>query len=602
MEATVFSTFALALVLGVGCYTLARSLGIPAILFYLSSGILFGPLGLDLLQVKALGEGLLVLVEIAVAIILFEGGLSLSSRSFKAESAAIRRILLLTIPLTGLGAACLAHWVLGLSPKISFVFGALIVVTGPTVIGTLLKSVLLTRRLEILLHWESIWGDVIGVLLSAVALELLGHTAHDTAAGLATDFLLRIIEGIPLGVICGYVLGRFLLPWASRLRDPILPGLLAVAGALGTFSIANTLMESSGPLAATIAGFTLASLRGETLHEIRHFKEQLSSLFIGTLFVLLSAYIDPRPLADIWLRMLFVALFLGAVVRPAATFIALLGTRVPWPERIYVAYIGPRGILAVATAFYASLLVTGRDQEMAILLNTTFAIIFLSGTHATLLCRPLARLLKVMIHDHQVGLLLVGVNPFSSVLAEFLRRYVPVAFVDTRQSACNLAAGWGHETVCADVLNSDVYEEAQDAGFGRLLALTANDALNELVAQRASVHYGQEKVFRILAQPPADEVAVEPYWGGQVAFSNQFFLQEVLRGLADGKGNLQELELDGPAPAGVLPLVLVMDESRGIRILRPAEEVAGKVLCFVSEAGAADPTPGPDPAARAPQR
>ncbi len=587
MSMEVLETVSLALVLGVFSYVLSRRLNIPAILFYLLSGLACGPLGLGWLRVPALGTGLLVLVEIAVAVILFEGGLSLSAHRFRAESAAIGRILLLTIPMTGLGAALLARGVLGLSWKIALVFGALIVVTGPTVIGTLLKSVRLTRRLETMLHWESIWGDVIGVMLSAMALEFVMLKGIGSVGDIGLLLVMRLVGGIPLGMACGYLLGRILLPWTARLHDPIAPGLVAAAGALGTFTLAGFLVDASGPPAVAVAGFFLANLRGETLHEVRHFKEQLSSLFIGTLFVLLSAAINPLPLAGQWSRILFVAFFLGAVVRPAAVFIALLGTRVSIPERIYCAYIAPRGILAVAAAFYASLLVRGQQMEMAMMLDTTFAIVFLSGLNATLLCHPLAKLLRVTIPRLSTGILIVGVNRLSLEIARFATLCsVPVSFVDTQTDYCETASSRGYDTVCADVLTPSVYEEGRDVGFERLLAITTSDALNELVVREAGRSLGYQNVYRAVAGPAGDDLAVERYFHGNTAFAETFYVRWAVRELEQGRARFEVLVPEQAASSKAVALLEMDSAGTGLRIVAAGERVRGRALYFVASSEA----------------
>ncbi|MDH5298899.1 MAG: cation:proton antiporter, partial [Desulfobulbaceae bacterium] len=440
MEAIALQTVAGALTLGAASSVLARRFRMPAVLFYLVSGLAAGPVGLGLLRVDALGSGLLTLVEIAVAIILFEGGLSLSAHHFQNESAAIRRLLVITLPLTGIGAALLGHFVLDLSWPFAAFFGAIIVVTGPTVIGSLLKNIHLTRRLEILLSWESIWGDVLGVLLSAVALEMILVHESEGVGQLILNFGLRLADGLLLGGLCGYLLARIILPWVARLRDPALPGLVAVASALATFALANVFLASSGPLATAVAGFTLSALKPDTLHELRHFKEQLSTLFIATLFVLLSAYINPLDAYEQWPGMLLVAFTLGALVRPLAIFIALWTTPVTCQERLFIGLIGPRGIIALATVAYASLLIHGHEQETALLLNLTFAIIFFSGLTATLLCRPLAGLLKVMVPVTGSGIIISGVNALSSGLARFAQQYVPVVVLDRNTAACSIAS------------------------------------------------------------------------------------------------------------------------------------------------------------------
>ena len=581
MDAMAMQTVIIALVLGVGSYILARWAKMPAVLFYLICGVAAGPIGLHLMEPGALGHGLLVLVEIGVAIILFEGGLSLSSHGFRTESAAIHRILFITLPLTGIGAGYLAHALLDVPWRFAIFFGALIVVTGPTVIGSLLKSITLTRRLEVILNWESIWGDVIGVLLSALALEMITLPAGADAAGsLVQHFMLRLVDGVVLGAVSGLLLAKVIIPWVVKLRDPLLPGLVAVAGALGTFFLSNTLLESSGPLAVAVAGFFLSYLRAETLHEIRHFKEQLSSLFISMLFVLLAAYINPVPLAPFWPQMLLVALLLGAVVRPLSVLLALGGTAVSWSERFFIGFIGPRGIIAMATVSYASLVLGGNEPSMDLLLNLTFAIIFFSGTVATLFCRPLAKLLGVRVPPSGSGILIAGVNLFSNKLAEFAARYVPVLVMDRNTPACLLSGHYQGERVCLDLLDSDVYEKAAEEGFQRLLANTGNDALNELITRQAGVHMDPNWIFRVPCGSADEQIIRQASFPSHIAFGDNLCGPEVITRLANETATLETLTPEKFRP-GCVPLIEVVAGGKGIRVLRPGDVPTGKTLCYV---------------------
>ncbi len=580
MEHLALKTVTMAMVFGVSSYILARWLRIPAILFYLVSGVAAGPLGFGLVTPADLGSGLLTMVEITVAVILFEGGLSLSSHSFKAESSAIRRILLFTLPLTGIGAALLGHWFLDLSWRFSLFFGALIVVTGPTVVGSILKSVYLTPRLEILLNWESIWGDVIGVLLSAAAIEMLSLPADSPLDHLMVMFAVRIILGTLLGFASGFILSR-ILNAIRKLRDNTLSGVVALAGALATFTVSNLILESSGPLAVAVAGFFLSRLRGEILHEIRHFKEQISCLFISTMFVLLSAYINPMPLIHSWPRMLLVAFILGGAVRPLSVLLALVRTEVSLGERIFIGFIGPRGIVAVATAAYAAVTLEGHDTETAVVLNLTFAIIFLSGTIATLFCRPLAKQLKVLIPPSATGILIVGVNALSTAIADFASRYVPVAFLGTSKGSCASASALGHNTVCADILDADLYEDAAGDGFGRLLAVTKNDALNELVAHKASIHLDPRNVYRAPAQPNGNGLSMETTLHDRTAFPATFSPPEAMKLLDRGLARLAVLSPEEAGDSRLMPLLEVVDGGRGVRIVRDNRAVENDALYFV---------------------
>lgn len=573
-------TISLSIALGVASYIVSRAYKVPAILFYLGCGLLFGPAGFNLIRTaEAIGGGIAPMVEIAVAIILFEGGLSLSIHSFRMEKKAIRRLLFITIPLTGGAAALLSHTLIGMPWLFAIFFGALIVVTGPTVIGSILKSVALTPRLEILLNWESLWGDVIGVMVSALALELiLVSKGGVITAGVFGHLLLGTAAGCVVGFVGGWALTHVVV-WLKKFKDPSLAGIASFGGAVGLFYLSGQLVESSGPLAVVIAGMVLSLKCGDAVVGIRHFKEQIASLFISTLFVLLSAFVNPMELLRLWPMMLAVALILGGLVRPLAVHLALVGSEVTLQERWYLGIIGPRGIVAVATASYAAFQLPGFPHEMKVILNQTMAIIFFSGAMATLLCRPLASLLKVRVPQSQTGILVVGSNPMSREFARLLSRYLAVAFLETRKDACSLATGQGFQTVCADMLSADVYEEASREGFDRLVAMTRNNALNELVALRAAAHMAPGRVYRALARRAEETLLTGEDNVAYIAFSQDFFVTEAVRRMEKGLAYLTEKRVEH-LEAGDIPLARINDNDDGVTLMRPGIEPAGKLICY----------------------
>jgi len=573
-----FDTIILAIVAGVGIYSLSRRLQMPAILFYLVGGMLLGPMGWDLLHPADLGRGLSTLVELAVAIILFEGGLSLSAQSFRKASGAIVRILAITIPATAIAGTLLAHWLLHFSLRISLVFGTIIVVTGPTVIGPLLRHISLTQRLESMLRWESIWGDVIGVMLSALALKILTLTEATPVVSAAIGLLMSIVAGGLVGVIAGLLLARYLLPWAHSLGDTSLPGIIAFAVALFSFLLANRLVEASGPLAAAVAGYSLSRHGSVGLHSVRHFKDQLSIIFISSMFVLLMAGVDLFAVTLDWPKIITVAMLLGGVVRPAAAFVALAGTPVPTAERIYVGFIGPRGIVALATAFYAILTVPTRAGELEVMFYAIFAIIFLSGAVATLLGQPLARLLRVTIPPSQGGILFVGSNMLGYQLAEKVKEYVPVAFLNTETDLCEITRWQGLQSICPDALDEDVYEEATEEGFTRLLAVTEDDAINQLVSLRASHHLKAGNVFCGRGQRKR-LLKIEGQPGVLPAFGEGVVIAEVLETMASGKAEIVILDSLPENQHNLLPLCAILPQG-GVQFLSGGEPPPGKLICL----------------------
>ncbi len=578
----IFHTIALSLGLGILSYLLDRRFRVPAIVFLLSAGLICGPMVLDILHPEILGKGLIVLVEIAVAFILFEGGISLSTSGFKSEAAAIHRLLFGTLTLTGIGASFLACLLLGVNWKYSLLFGSIIIVTGPTVMGSILRNVDLKPRLEVLLHWESIWGDVAGVIVSAVALELLVY--DDTSMHIALAFAERVAIGIIVGISAGYILRRFVFPFAERLHDELLPGLIACGSAVGIFSIANLIKEGSGPLCVVLMGLMLTRLDFRLVREIRHFNELIGVLLIGTLFVLLSAEVDLRILKPYWFKMAVVGLVLGMVVRPLAVFVSLHRSRVTFREQIYIAFIGPRGILAMASMAYAASLLGNSSVALNILTSTVFGIILLSGITATIICKPLARILKVDAPVEKMGVLIVGLNELSVAIANFIKPYVPVAFIDTSPTSCRLISEAGLSALCADVVDETIYEEAIQVGYARLLIVTPDDALNELVAAKAGYHFGARNVYKAKGYVNDDLLLVGPVARFVPAFSNRLIVSSVLHAIRKGKARLNiysALELQNLRKENIIPLVDVDEENERVRILTPQSIPSGRVLCVV---------------------
>jgi NhaP-type Na+/H+ or K+/H+ antiporter len=580
MEHGVMQTIILALVVGVGCYAVSLRLRMPAILLYLVAGMVMGPMGLKLLHVKALGHGLFILVEIGVAIILLEGGLSLTTRGFKKAPSAIGRLLLVTIPLTAVGGTLLARHVLHLSWDLAVIFGTLIVVTGPTVIGPLLKSVNLSQRLEVILHWESIWGDVAGVVLSALVLKFVTISGMPEISHMAKTFLVSLLTGILIGLGGGFTLNKIVFPWLAVLRERQVMGVMTLAGGLGIFYGAQVLMPSIGPLAVAVAGFYLSYRRDAFLNTIRHFKDQLSVIVISMLFVLLSGSINPLAIRDEWPAILMTALGLGLVVRPLAVFIALPLSNPPWRERLYISAISPRGILALAAAFYASLVMSGREQEMTLLLITTFAVIFISGTFTTLIGKPLAQFLGVLESPAKAGLLLVGVNRFSMALADYAAKLVSVSFLDTNKDRCLLLKEKKMTSLCVDVLDDGVYEDAREEAFDRLVAMTPDDALNQLICQKAGLRFGEDKVYAVRARPKDRYIEAKPPYEVRYAFSEQFCLIESIHALESGRAHFEERSLEDPLPEEVIPLFELPAEG-GLFLSHPGKESKGRHLCLV---------------------
>ncbi len=583
-------TITLAVVLGITCYTVARRLRLPAILFYLVAGSLFGPMGLNSLHVNSMGSGLSALVEIAVAIILFEGGLSLSTSGFRKTPTTIGRIIFIALPFSAIGATLLGYYVLGLSLEVSIIFGVIMVVTGPTVITPLLQSVNLKHRLEVLLHWESIWGDVIGVLLGALVLQFVALKNLFDVENLATTFFATMVAGASVGIASGFLLNRFLLPWANGLKIRGLPGTIAFAAVMAVFMVSESLKTASGPLAAAMMGFYLSYEKGPHLQAVKEFKEQLAVLFISTLFILLSASVNPLDVAGRWPSILITGVGLALLVRPVAVNLALLGSKMNMKERLYVGLIGPRGIVAMAAASLVALTLPDRSEDTALLATATYFCIFFSGTFATIFAKPLAQFLGVKSSLSRSGIVLVGANELSTAMAEAAGPLVPVIFLDTSKDKCMLLnQEENYSSVCTDALNDDVYEQAMAEGFRRLLACTHHDALNQLICKRASHFLGDENVYAIAGAESEELISTEPLFPVRAAFSERFPLNKILMDIRKKRSTFERFPANSIKETrayqqGRIMALLNFNEDGGVSLIeaaRPWPET-GELFCLVS--------------------
>lgn len=343
-QGTITLTLGLALWMGVTAMSLARRLRVPPLLFYLIAGLALGPMGLGWMNPEALGDRLSTLVEFGLAIILFEGALSLPRSAGGALPHSSRRLLGVGMPLTAVLSALTAHYVAGLDPLASAAFGALISVTGPTTMGPLLRSLAISRRLEILLRNEAIWGDCLGILMASLVLPFWIQRGPKALAGLPYHLFEMVGLAAVMGIVAGAVLAKWVLPALVKLGEPELPGMAALAWAILAFTGAQTLSPGSGPIASAVAGFTLVTLKGPFTAEIRFFKGQVAYLFISMLFVLLSGLFHLSAIQGNLVPLLLTALILGLVVRPTSLFLAFWGTELPLRERLFTAIPGVEAV------------------------------------------------------------------------------------------------------------------------------------------------------------------------------------------------------------------------------------------------------------------
>ena len=477
----------------------AARLRFPALVLLLALGLLAGP-ALGLLDPSdAMGDALRPAIGLAVAIIVFEGGLGLDFRELRAAGEGVLRLTVFALPLNWLFGAAAAHYIAGIDWPAALLIGAILVVTGPTVILPLLRQANLDQRSASFLRWEAIVNDPVGAVLTVLILEALvshmlaGPTGE--AVGLAVRLGFGIVAGVGLGVGSAFLVRaafqRDLVP--EVLKTPMLLSL-----ALGVYALANLVMHEAGLIGATVFGVALANLRVSGLAELRRFKEALVVLLVSTLFVVLAADLDRAVLARLSWPIIALTLAVLFLVRPAAILLATMRSGLTFPERLLAAWIGPRGIVAAAVAGVAGLRLAQAGYPGAELVQpTVFAVIAATIVAHGFTLGPLARRLGLAT-EATPGLAIVGASPWATDLAEKLAAIdVPVLLVDIYPGALDPARRRGIPTLQAEILSEQAERALAADPVGYLIAATPDEVYNALVCARLAPSLGRERVYQI---------------------------------------------------------------------------------------------------------
>jgi len=489
--------------LGVACQWLAWRLRLPAILFLLLTGILLGPVTGWLDADALLGPLLFPFVSLAVAVILFEGSLTLRFSEIRGLEGVVRRFLTVGVLLTWAVATLAARYIAGLGWELATLFGAIMVVTGPTVIVPMLRTVRPSARVAGILRWEGIVVDPIGALLAVLVLEFIVSSQAGGALGAtALTFLETVVVGLAAGLGTGWLLGE-------ALRREWLPMYLfsatTLAAVFAAFALADAATEESGLLAVTAMGIYLGNRKGVPIEEILEFKESLSLLLITALFILLAARLDFTGLQLLGWGLVGVVLAIQLIARPVEVLFCTWGSALSWGERALLAWIAPRGIVAAAVSALFALALEQRGFAQAeLLVPLAFAVIIGTVVLQSLTAAPLARALKASEPEAK-GLLIVGANALARALAEVLdREKIPTLVCDTLWDNVSRARMAGLRAYYGNPLSEHAETYLDTTGLGRLLAVTADPHLNALACSRYRGMFGPQGVFalRIKAATP----------------------------------------------------------------------------------------------------
>jgi NhaP-type Na+/H+ or K+/H+ antiporter len=528
------------IVLGIGAQWLAWRIRLPAILLLLLIGFVAGPiaryfnLGNALLDPGQLsGDVLRPFISIAVAVILFEGGLTLRFSEIVAVGHVVRNLVTIGALVTWLLSALAAHLLTGLSVPVAVLLGGILVVTGPTVIGPMLRYVRPTGPVGPILNWEGIVTDPIGAMLAVLVFEFIlasdaGQARAEAAFTVGRTILAGGGIGVALGALMTFLLARHWVP--DYLHNPV--SLMLIVFAL---TASDAIQQESGLFTVTVMGMVLANQRIADTRHILEFKENLRVLLIGALFIILAARIEPQHLEAVdWPVAAFV-LALIVVVRPLAVLVSTIGSELRRADRFFLASMAPRGIVAAAIAsIFALQLESAGVEDGGRLVPLAFAVIIVTVAVYGLAAAPLARRLRLAVPDPQ-GVLFVGANPISRAMAKALHdKGVHVLLADRNRSNTSAARMQGLPAYSGDMLLDRALEEIHFGGLGRLLAMTPNDGVNALAAEHFEHEFGRSNVYQ-LPRAGAEKEPLPRHLGGRRLFHKSAEYWELQRRLNAGQ-------------------------------------------------------------------
>ncbi|PSO89673.1 MAG: sodium:proton antiporter [Cyanobacteria bacterium QS_3_48_167] len=516
---------------GISAQVFGEYFKVPSIVFLLLFGILLGSDGLGLLHPQELGVGLEVIVALSVAVILFEGGLNLELRDLGLVSRSLRNLVTLGTGITLFGGGMAAHWLGEFPWSLAFLYASLVVVTGPTVISPLLKQVAVDRQVATLLEGEGVLVDPIGAILAVVVFDSILNS--DTGAiAFFSGLLLRLGIGAAIGVAGGGLLGLILKKQAYFLSEE-LKTLVVLAGVWGLFGIAQSIRSESGLMATVVAGIVLRAFSIPEERTLRRFQGQLTILGVSVLFILLAAELSIDSIFALgWGSVLTVGALMF-VVRPISIPLCTWGSGLNWRQKLFLAWVAPKGIVSASVASLFAILLTqrginGGDSLKALVFLTIIMTVFMQGLTA----RWVARWLNITSEEAS-GAVIIGCNPLGRLLGRlFQEQGESVVLIDTDPEACQKTEGENLQVFQSSGLDANVLEEAGIESIGSFLAMTNNGEVNLVLAQRAFEEFHPPRVFAAFprnspANPTTNQTQVNQAFVSQVPIKswNQY-LQE----------------------------------------------------------------------------
>lgn len=516
-----FIAIASILVFGIGAQWAAWRFNLPAILLLLISGILAGPVFGFLNPDILMGDLLTPFISVSVAIILFEGGLSLRFSELKDTGGIIGNLVSIGVILTWIITSLSAYYILSFGWELSILLGAILVVTGPTVIIPLLRQVRPAGQVGSILKWEGIVIDPIGAMLAVLVFEVIVATSLTAATSVA---IISIVKTIIFGTLSGlggaaiiyYLLKRHALP--DFLQNPVSLMIVVVV-----FTISNMLQHESGLWATTLMGIALANQKEANIHHIVVFKENLRVLLLSALFILLAARVELQSLLDNlnWAMLAFLGIII-LIARPLAVFMSTLFSKISWQEKVFLSWMAPRGVVAASiSSIFAISLVQNGFAEANELVPIVFIVIISTVTIYGLPASWVAKKLGVA-KPVPNGVLILGARDWSIAIGKKIQSEgFKVLMADANLNNALQSRSENLETHHGNILSEFALEEIDLDGIGQLLAFTPNDEVNSLAALRFGEIFGRSHVYQLPSNTQQNEAdkEVSDHLSGRILFS-----------------------------------------------------------------------------------
>ncbi len=596
-----FMTIVLAAGFGVFAQVMAHRWRIPAIVLLLGLGVVLGPQALGLVQPASLADGLSILVKLSVALILFEGALNLRLGELRHALTEVRNLVTVGVGITWLLTAPAVHYLAGFSWPVAILFGALMTVTGPTVVQPLLKRLHVSRRIKTILEGEAVLVDPIGAILAVAVMEGLLVFYSDSAGGLLTvlsAYFTRLLVGGVIGALGGYLLSKTLA--ARRLVPMDLSGLVVLTGVWGLFGVAEMLQPEAGLATSVAAGLIIQRESLPGIRQMRRFKETLTLLSLSTVFILLAANLDLAQVMGEGWRGVATVLVMMLLIRPVMVFLANLRSELSWREKLFIAWIGPRGIVAASVASLFGLALSRIGvAEGERLTGLVFLTIAMTVTLQGLSAAWVERLLGLTDTQTKKAII-VGAGPLGILLANILSEAGrPVMLIDRNPMHIERARCQGLDAHTANALDADSLERLGVEDAELLVAVTPNSEVNTLATQLARDSFGLQRAYPALDSPEkgagpglVQQSGNNVAFGGPIDFpywENLARQRAAQRWVARAPEDWKSITAGVcPQPDGALPLARVRNKAIELvnteQIWQAGDEIV--FLAEVDEAGA----------------